>query len=64
VVGLSLDGPAAFHDQHRVTAKGQPTFSQVLEAYERLQKHGIATEILCVVSSLNAEQASEVYFVF
>ena len=48
-VGLSLDGPAVFHDQCRVMAQGQPTCGQVLEAYERLRKHGIATEILCVV---------------
>ncbi|NQV35432.1 MAG: radical SAM protein, partial [Phycisphaeraceae bacterium] len=63
-VGLSLDGPGVFHDQHRVTAKGQPTCGEVLDAYERLQTHGIATEILCVVNAFNAGHATEVYDFF
>ena len=63
-VGLSLDGPAVFHDQYRVTADGQPTFGKVLESYKRLQGHGIATEILCVVNAQNVQHAVEVYELF
>jgi len=63
-VGLSLDGPEQFHDQYRVTAQGQPTFVKVLEAYERLQRHGIATEILCVVNAHNVQHPVAVYEFF
>ena len=63
-VGLSLDGPAEFHDQYRVTVNGKGTFRHVLEAYGRLQRHDIPTEILCVVNASNVGHATEVYSLF
>jgi uncharacterized protein len=64
VVGLSLDGPAQYHDRHRVTSGGNPTHDQVLRAYERLRRHGVTTECLCVVHSGNVHQPLEVYEFF
>lgn len=63
-VGLSLDGTAQFHDPYRVTARGAPTHSQVMQAYERLRDNGIQTECLCVVHSGNVRHPLEVYEFF
>ncbi len=63
-VGLSLDGPELIHNRFR-TAQGQnPTHSQVLEAFERLRDHGIATECLCVVHSATVQRPLEIYDFF
>jgi len=60
-VGLSLDGPQARHDQHRVTRDGQPTFPEVLRGYTLLREHGVPTDVLCVVGSHNVHHPGEVY---
>ena len=64
VVGLSLDGTAPVHDCYRVTATGESTHAQVLESYERLRRHGVATECLCVVHSGNVHHPLQVYGFF
>lgn len=63
-VGLSLDGPPRFHDRYRVTSKGAPTHSRVMRAYDRLRRHGVTTECLCVVHSQNVHHPLEVYEFF
>ncbi len=63
-VGLSLDGPEALHDRHRVTAGRKPTHQKVVEGYRRLQQHGIPVDILCVVHADNVQYPSEVYRFF
>jgi uncharacterized protein len=60
-VGLSLDGPREMHDRHRVTRHGEPTFKETIRGYEILQRHGIPTDILCVVSAHNVRSPAEVY---
>ena len=64
LVGLSIDGPAEFHNQNRTNYKESETFSRVINGYRLLQKYGITTEILCVVNSTNAEFPLEVYRFF
>jgi uncharacterized protein len=63
-VGLSLDGPREIHDLFRVTKEGKPTFDKTLRGYEILKKHGVPTDILCVVNSHNAKYPLEVYHFF
>ena len=63
-VGLSLDGPWELHDRYRLTQNGKPTFSQTRRGYELLRKHGIATDILCVVNATNVHRPTEVYRFF
>lgn len=53
-VGVSIDGPAAYHDQHRIDHKGRPTHAQVVRGIERLKaayRDGRMGDIaaLCVV---------------
>jgi uncharacterized protein len=63
-VGLSLDGPRDVHDRHRVTPDGKPTFDESLRGYEILRRHGVPTDILCVVSDANVSRQLEVYRFF
>jgi len=63
-VGLSLDGPREIHDRFRVTKEGKPTFDKTLHGYELLIKHGVPTDILCVVNANNVRYPLEVYRFF
>jgi uncharacterized protein len=63
-VGLSLDGPGEIHDRHRRSRDGKPSFDGALRGYEVLRRHGVPTDILCVVGAHNAGRASEVYGFF
>ena len=61
LVGLSLDGPAAMHDAYRVDKQGRPTHDRVVAAWELLQRHGVATNVLCSVHAANGDHGAEVY---
>ncbi len=63
-VGLSLDGPREMHDRYRLTRDGRPTFEETMRGYEILRRHGVPTDILCVVSSHNVRRPAEVYRFF
>jgi len=61
LVGLSLDGPPAMHDAYRVDKQGRPTYERVRAAWDLLQRHGVATNVLCSVHAANADHGLEVY---
>lgn len=63
-VGLSLDGPADLHDPYRVTRSGEPTHAGAMRAFELLQRHGVACDILCVVHDRNVREPIRVYRFF
>ncbi len=63
-VGLSLDGPARFHDRYRLARDGRPSHARAMRGYEMLKRHGVATDILCVVHAENAGHPGEVYGFF
>ena len=63
-VGLSLDGPQEMHDRYRLTKGGKPTFEQTMNGYELLRRHGVSTDILCVVNAHNVQFPAEVYRFF
>ncbi|MBC8498186.1 anaerobic sulfatase maturase [Candidatus Bathyarchaeota archaeon] len=63
-VGLSLDGPQEMHNRHRVTKDQKPTHEQTMLGYKLLHKHGVYTEILCVVNSHNVRFPLQVYRFF
>ncbi len=64
LVGLSMDGPAEFHDRYRVDKGGKPTHEKVMRAARLLQEHGAEFNILCTVNSANADHPVEVYRFF
>ena len=63
-VGLSLDGPRALHDHHRRTRGGRPTFDRAMRGLAVLGRHGVPTDILCVVGAHNAGRPLDVYGFF
>jgi len=64
LVGLSMDGPASFHDAYRVDGGGRGSFDRVRTAWELLQAHGVEVNILCAVHAANVGHPLEVYRFF
>jgi uncharacterized protein len=60
-VGVSLDGPEELHNAMRHTAGGAGSFAGAAGGFRQLVNEGIATEVLCVVSSVNVKYPLEVY---
>lgn len=62
-VGISLDGPAAWHDKYRRTSNGHPTHQQAAQSFIQARRHGLAVSPLAVITA--PEQMSEAlrYFV-
>lgn len=61
LVGASLDGPEAVHDQYRFNKGGAPTWTRVMENIQRMRKKGVEYNILCVVSQANVENPKPLY---
>jgi uncharacterized protein len=61
LVGLSLDGPRALHDAHRVDRGGRPTWARVMRGLRVLRRHGVEFNTLTVVHRSNFRQPREVY---
>lgn len=49
LVGISIDGTKALHDELRPDAFGRSTWARVTKALSLLQKNKVDTNILCVV---------------
>lgn len=61
LVGVSVDGPAAMHDAHRVNRAGWGTHAQVVRGWRILQDAGVRCNVLCTVNSANQDHPLEVY---
>lgn len=61
LLGVSLDGPAQIHNALRVDARGKGSFSRVLAGISLLKKHGVAFNILTVVTADVARHGAKVY---
>lgn len=61
LVGLSIDGPATWHDRHRKNRAGRGTFAQVMKAASLLHRHGIAFTTLTTVNGDNAADPLGIY---
>jgi uncharacterized protein len=61
LVGLSLDGPPRLHDHYRRDRRNLPTSSRVLAGWELLARHGVDTNVLCVVNNWNVKSALDIY---
>ena len=64
LVGISLDGPEAMHDQYRLNRQGKGTWHQVMKAIETLQKNRVDFNVLCVVNHANVGRPKELYRFF
>ncbi len=63
-VGISIDGPAEFHNRFRVTRDGKMSYDKVLKGFNLLKKYGIIPEILCVINAENVDHPKEIYNLF
>lgn len=61
LIGLSIDGPAEWHDSYRYDKKGRPTFAAVLHALKLLKKHRVEFNALVVVHRENGSHGRKVY---
>lgn len=61
LVGVSIDGPAQFHDQYRKNRGGRDTYTQVRRGWDRLVAAGVRTNVLCTVNAANQDHPLEVY---
>ena len=50
-LGLSIDGPAIFHDRHRKSRSGKGTHASVMRGVELLKEHGIEFTVIAVVTA-------------
>jgi uncharacterized protein len=57
LIGISLDGPEAIHDEYR----GKGTHKKVLNAIEILKKNNVEFNILTVLHKDNADKITEIY---
>ena len=64
LVGVSIDGPQAFHDAYRRTRQGGPSFAKVMRGIEMLNKHRVEWNAMAVVNNLNADHPLDFYHFF
>ncbi|MCC5829111.1 MAG: radical SAM protein [Phycisphaeraceae bacterium] len=60
LVGLSVDGPAKFHDHYRLTNSGRGSIDQVLRGLGVMQRHAVDYNILCVLNDVNVKHPDEI----
>ncbi len=61
LVGLSIDGDRALHDENRVDAQGKGTYARAVKALHLLQKANADVNLLCVVTKKCAGSPQKVY---
>ena len=61
LIGISLDGYKDLHNLNRIDAKQNDTYNKVLNSFKLLEKTGVNTNILCVVTSACAKKGEKVY---
>ena len=62
-VGISIDGPATWHDRCRRTINGQPTHKQVEQSFIQARLHGLAVSPLAVITAPEQMLEALRYFV-
>ena len=61
LVGISIDGPATYHDKFRRDAGGKATFATAWSGLELLRKNNIEFNVLVTLNSANTSKGAEVY---
>jgi uncharacterized protein len=64
LVGASLDGTEEMHDTYRRNRGREGTWKKVMASVERMAKHGVEYNVLCVLSQANIHQPRELYAFF
>lgn len=61
LIGLSIDGVEAVHNATRRDAKGEGTFSRVMQGVEKLHRFGVEFNTLSAVSRYSEGRGAETY---
>lgn len=61
LVGLSIDGHPLYHDLNRLDTKGRGTFHKVMQTKHLFDAHGIAYNVMCVLTDPLAQEAEKVF---
>jgi uncharacterized protein len=61
LVGVSLDGPAKYHDHYRLDSGGAGSHARVIESIAHLERHGVAYNILSVVNRETGGHGAEIF---
>lgn len=61
LVGVSIDGPAKYHNYYRKFKNGQPSFEEVMRGIRLLRRFRVEFNTLTVIHDANASYAIEVY---
>jgi uncharacterized protein len=61
LIGLSVDGPEAIHNQHRYNKGGKGSFDEVMRGLEILKKHEVEFNTLTVLHHDNATDGGAMY---
>ena len=64
LVGVSLDGPAMYHDRYRTYLNGSPTHDKVMQTLRMLRQYRVQFNVLAVVNRLTADHGPEIYDCF
>lgn len=64
LVGISLDGPAEYHDHYRLDHAGNGTHSRVLNAINLCKKHRVEFNVLVLVNDVNIKHPDEIFDYF
>ena len=64
LVGISIDGPEAFHDRYRRDSQGRPSWQKVMEGIQLLQRYGVEWNAMAVVKRYNADHPQAFYRFF
>lgn len=61
LVGLSLDGPAEYHDSNRLDSAGKRTFRRVMKAKLEMDRFGVDYNVIMVLTSQMARHSRRVW---
>lgn len=64
LIGVSLDGPEAYHDAFRRTSGGGPSFRNVIRGIDILNRHAVEWNALAVANRLNGDHPLSFYRFF
>lgn len=63
-IGLSIDGPQAIHDRHRVDRAGRGTFERVMRGVSKLREHEIPFSVIAVLTRDSLDSPDELWSFF
>lgn len=61
LLGMSIDGPARYHDRYRVDRSGAGTFARVMRGIRLCKEHGVESSALILLNDENVEDPDALF---